>query len=138
MRRKIPIRFRRLRAKFLVERLESRHLVINCTQLAARIERLQPEAMPRDVARLCLLLTNTVDDVAELTDDDHLTLAWQDMGMRLQAATDQHEAMTQELEDLARSDPKKFTPDQIWILLRAIKVQSQILQMYVGQPALDV
>ena len=111
---------------------------MNCTQLAARIERLQPEAMPRDVARLCLLLTNTVEQVKELSDDDHLTLAWQDMGMRLQAATDQHEAMTQELEDLARSDPKKFSPDQIWILLRAIKVQSQILQMYVGQPALDV
>jgi len=111
---------------------------MNCTQLAERIERLQPDAMPRDVARLCLLLTNMVEDVTDLADEDRLTLAWQEMGMRLQAATDQHEAMTQELEDLARSDPKKFTPDQIWILLRAIKVQSQILQMYVGQPALDV
>jgi hypothetical protein len=111
---------------------------MNCTQLAERIERLQPDAMPRDVARLCLLLTNMVEDVTDLTNEDRLTSAWQEMGMRLQAATDQHEAMTQELEDLARSDPKKFTPDQIWILLRAIKVQSQILQMYVGQPALDV
>ena len=35
-------------------------------------------------------------------------------------------------------DPQKFNPDQIWILIRAIKVQSQILQMYVGEPALDV
>jgi hypothetical protein len=111
---------------------------MNCTELATRIERLQPEAMPRDVARLCLLLSNTVDNVERLEDETELTAAWQDMGMRLQAATDQHEAMTQELEDLARSDPKKFTPDQVWILLRAIKVQSQILQMYVGQPALDV
>jgi len=52
--------------------------------------------------------------------------------------TDQHAAMTEELEDLARSDPKKFTPDQIWILIRAIKVQSQVLQLYLGEPALDV
>jgi len=42
------------------------------------------------------------------------------------------------LEELASSDPKKFTQDQVWVLIRAIKVQSQILQMYVGTPALDV
>ena len=52
--------------------------------------------------------------------------------MRLQAATDQHAAMTEELEDLAQTDPRQFSSDQIWILIRAIKVQSQILQMYVG------
>ncbi len=47
-------------------------------------------------------------------------------------------AMTQELDDLANSDPEKFSRDQIWVLIRAIKVQSQVLQMYVGQPLLDV
>jgi len=111
---------------------------MNCHDLAQRIEKLQPEAMPRDVARLCLLLTNFVDDTETLRDDKVLTQAWQDMGIRLQAATDQHAAMTEELELLAKSDPEKFTPDQIWILIRAIKVQSQVLQIYVGQMALDV
>ncbi len=60
------------------------------------------------------------------------------MGLRLQAATDQHAAMTEELESLARSDPRKFSPEQIWVLIRAIKVQSQILELYVGEPSLDV
>ena len=60
------------------------------------------------------------------------------MGLRLQLATDQHVAMTEELETLARSDPKKFSPEQILVLIRAIKVQSQLLQLYVGEPALDV
>jgi hypothetical protein len=46
--------------------------------------------------------------------------------------------MTQELEELASSDPEKFSRDQIWVLVRAIKVQSQILQLYVGQSLLDV
>ena len=46
--------------------------------------------------------------------------------------------MTQELEELASSDPEKFTRDQIWVLIRAIKVQSQVLQMYVGRSFLDV
>jgi hypothetical protein len=112
--------------------------MMNCTELAARIEHLQPEAMPRDIARVCLLLTNFVENVDALDNQDKLTTAWQQMGMRLQAATDQHEAMTQELEELASSDPKAFSPDQIWVLLRAIKVQSQILQMYVGHPVIDV
>ena len=105
---------------------------MNCQELANRIEDLQPGASTRDVARLCLLLTNAIDDLANLDDEDVLTNAWNDMCLRLQAATDQHAAMTEELEDLARSDPRKFSPEQIWILIRAIKVQSQILQLYVG------
>ena len=47
-------------------------------------------------------------------------------------------AMTEELERLSNSDPRGYTPDQVWVLIRAIKVQSQILQLYVGEPALDV
>lgn len=111
---------------------------MTCHDLAARIEQLQPTAAPRDVARLCLLLTNFVEDIRELESEETLAEAWQEMGMRLQAATDQHAAMTEELESLARSDPNAFQMEQIWVLIRAIKVQSQVLQLYVGQPALDV
>jgi hypothetical protein len=111
---------------------------MNCTQLAEKIERLQPQAETRDVARLCLLLTNAVDNVEALQDESRLTTIWRDMGLRVQAATDQHAAMTEELENLARTDPRKFTPEQIWVLIRAIKVQSQILQLYVGESLLDV
>jgi hypothetical protein len=109
-----------------------------CEDLAARIHRMQPASTPRDVARLCLLLTNLTDDLGTLDDDVRLSEAWKQTGLRLQAATDQHAAMTQELEELARSDPEKFSPDQIWVLVRAIKVQSQVLSLYVGQSALDV
>lgn len=111
---------------------------MKCAELAERIESLQPGADSRDVARLCLLLANSADDVNCYQDEDALTEAWKEVGLRLQAATDQHAAMTEELESLARSDPKKFSPDQIWVLIRAIKVQSQILQLYVGEPALEV
>ena len=111
---------------------------MKCQELAARIESLQPDADMADVARLCLLLSNAADDADELIEEVALTQAWNDMGIRLQAATDQHAAMTEELESLAASDPRKFDPEQIWILIRAIKVQSQILHLYVGQPALDI
>lgn len=106
---------------------------MTCHDLAVRIQRLQPDAMPRDVARLCLLLTNGVENVGELGDDGQLSQAWREMGMRLQAATDQHAAMTEDLEQLAATDPGEFTAEQIWVLIRAIKVQSQILQLYVGR-----
>ena len=79
-----------------------------------------------------------IDDIDHLNEEEELTQAWQEMGIRLQAATDQHAAMTEELEALASSDPTKFSKDQIWILIRAIKVQSQVLQLYVGQAVLDV
>ena len=111
---------------------------MNCHELAQRIEELQPEASVQDVARLCLLLSNQTDQLGDLSDNSALQTAWQETGLKLQAATDQHAAMTQELEALANSDPEQFTRDQIWILIRAIKVQSQVLQMYVGQPLLDV
>jgi hypothetical protein len=111
---------------------------MNCQELAGKIQELQPNASVQDVARLCLLLSKGVKSLEELSDISRLKSAWQETGLRLQASTDQHAAMAQELEELTSSDPEKFTRDQIWILIRAIKVQSQVLQMYVGQPLLDV
>lgn len=105
---------------------------MNCTDLAGKIEHLQPNADSRDVARLCLLLSNSVDNLSCFEDDKVLTNHWREICLRIQAATDQHAAMTEELEDLAKSDPKAFTAEQIWVLIRAIKVQGQILQLYVG------
>ena len=110
---------------------------MTCRDLAAEIERLQPDALPGDVARLCLLLTNYVKDIDELEDEERLTEVWQEMGCRLQAASDQHAAMTAELDDLSKEVPETFKLEQIWTLIRAIKVQSQVLQLYVGRPTVD-
>jgi len=99
---------------------------------------MHPESDSREVARSCLLLANSVDSLEELSPNGRLSESWQEVGLRLQVASDQHAAVTQELEDLAASDPEKFSPDQIWVLVRAIKVQSQVLQLYLGELALDV
>ena len=111
---------------------------MTCHELAEKIERLQSTAEPSEVARICLLLANSVDQLSDLDDETRLTAAWKNVGLQLLAATDQHAAMAAELEELAASDPKKFSPDQIWVLIRAIKVQSQVLQLYLGEPALNV
>lgn len=111
---------------------------MRCRDLAERIQNREPSADPTEVARLCLLMSNLVDDVKTLEDEDQLSSAHRDASLRLQMATDQHLAMTEELENLAASDPKQFDREQIWVLLRAIKVQSQILQMYIGGEVIDV
>ena len=110
---------------------------MNCSQLAARIQELDPTASGRDVARLCLLLMND-EEHQDLAAREDLCTAWKETGLKLQLATDQHAAMTQELEELAQSDPHDFNRDQIWVLVRAIKVQSQILKLYLGEAVLDV
>ena len=110
---------------------------MNCHELAARIERFQPGALPRDVARCCLLLANLVEDIGVLDDDRRLCEAWHDVGLRLQAASDQHAAMAEELDSLSRLDPSKFAMEQVRTLIRAIKVQSQVLQLYIGEVATE-
>lgn len=117
---------------------QRKEFTMDCRQLAQKIQEMQPDASVQDVARLCLLLANRTEELKKLEDKDTLKAAWKETGLKLQAATDQHAAMTQELEALANSDPEQFSRDQIWVLIRAIKVQSQVLQMYVGQPMLDV
>jgi len=111
--------------------------MLTCQNLAARIEMLQPCAGPRDVARLCLLLANHLEDSAESFEDDHFSRTWEAMGMRLQAATDQHAAMTEELEGLAGLTPQQFGAEEVCVLIRAIKVQGQVLQLYVGNSAAE-
>lgn len=111
---------------------------MTCHALAKRVQQLEPGAAPRDVARICLLLMNDQTDFDALHDRETLRAACQQASLKLQVATDQHAAMTQELEELAGSDPEKYSPEQVWVLIRAIKVQSQVLQLYMGQPVLDV
>ena len=110
---------------------------MTCTELAQHIEKFQPGATPQEVARLCLLLTTSVENLDTLREQRELRDAWKRTGLKLQVATDQHAAMTEELEELAASDPQSFTQEQIWVLIRAIKVQGQILQLYLGEPVLD-
>lgn len=108
--------------------------MMTCRDLAERIEQLQPEARPRDVARLCLLLTNAVGELDALSDEETLCEEWSRVYLQMQSITDQHEAMTDELEALAQLRPDHLSPGAAQTLFRAIKTQSQVLDLYVGSP----
>lgn len=109
-----------------------------CTEIAQKIEQLNPEADALDVARMCTLICSSVADREVLRDDHRFLEIWDEVNLRLQAATDQHAAVTEELAKLSSSDPQCFSSEQIWILVRSIKVQNQLLRLYVGDPSLEM
>ena len=105
---------------------------MNCSQIVSKIETLKLDAQPIEVSRLCTLICGHVQNLNELENEEFFQTVWEEVNLRLNAASDQHSAMAEELTELTNSDPRKFSPDQIWVLVRAIKVQSQVLRLYVG------
>jgi hypothetical protein len=103
---------------------------MTCHEIAESLLHHQPDMSPCDVARICLMILNHCDDPNDLRDDDNLLRAWKNVVFRLEAAADQHAAVANELEQMCGNGPIQFSPDQLWTLLRAVKVQSQILDLY--------
>ena len=95
--------------------------MISCQTLAENVQKLEPNAELQHVARICLLLSNAAESTDDLTDQQKLKNAWREMNLRLQAATDQHAAVTEELETMAQSDPSKFDKEQVWTLMKVPK-----------------
>ena len=109
---------------------------MTCHDLAKRLSELQPELSQTDIARLVLMIFTQCPDPNELAVETELMSAWKNATFRLEAASDQHAAVAEELDSMCSDGPVQFSPDQLWVLLRAVKVQSQILELYTDQPAL--
>ena len=108
---------------------------MTCHQIAKRLADMRPDLSAIDVARLSLLILSQCEDTEALSSDDELRVAWKNAAFRLEAASDQHAAVAEELDSLCADGPVQFSPDQLWVLLRAVKVQSQVLELYTDQPA---
>jgi hypothetical protein len=50
----------------------------------------------------------------------------------MQSLEDQHAAVSNELDELATGEPCEFAPKHVWTLIRAIKVQSQFVDLLTG------
>ena len=109
---------------------------MTCHDLAKRLSELQPELSQADIARLALMIFTQSPDPSQLAEDTALISAWKNATFRLEAASDQHAAVAEELDSMCSDGPVQFSPDQLWVLLRAVKVQSQILELYTDRPAL--
>ena len=110
---------------------------MTCQDLAKRISGLRPDLSPVDVARLTLMILARNNDDVILSDDDALYAEWRHASFRLEAASDQHAAVAVELERLYEDNRVEFSEEQLWTLLRAVKVQSLLLEIYTEQTQLD-
>lgn len=109
---------------------------MNCYEIAQRLSELNPELSQVDIARLTLMILVQSPDLDALRVDDELIQAWQSATFRLESASDQHAAVANELEAICSGGAVEFNAEQLWVLLKAVKVQSQILELYTDQPAL--
>jgi hypothetical protein len=98
-------------------------------ELLQRIVELDPQLSLEDVFRVGYMLTMHADS-DRLNRADYIKEVWLELSLRLQAAADQQAAVSEELESLASADPQKFKPEQVWLLVKAIKVLSQTLEFY--------
>ena len=67
-----------------------------------------------------------------LTDRSQFLSLLEEIQLRLQFIDDQHAAVACELDQLAATEPCEFEPKHVWTLIRAIKVQSQFVDMLTG------
>ncbi len=100
-------------------------------QLLQRLARLYPDYGPSELLRMGLLVSLHAAEF-DRCDNRGLEESCQQISMRMSAAGDQHAAVSDELDSLAAAAPCDFSPAHIWALVRAIKVQSQVLNLYLG------
>ena len=109
------------------------------TRLLEQVIMRMPSAKPAETLRMAMLLCHSPCDGApaeRLDDPAALDERIRDLELQLAGHEDQHAAIAQELDSLASTEPCHFSVQHLWTLIRAIKVQSQLLNFYLGpQPA---
>ncbi|QDV27022.1 hypothetical protein [Aureliella helgolandensis] len=105
---------------------------MNASHLIEQLAQLYPVYDTSDLLRLALLLSLQHPGLEELEDGAVLQQQCNEIALQLSASSDQHAAVADELDSLAATSPCDFSPDHLWTLIRAIKVQSQILNLYLG------
>ncbi len=105
---------------------------MNAQQLTQRLASLRPDAGPVDQLRLAFLVALQSEDLDRLEDEAVLAADCRKVELLVSATADQHAAVTDELDGLASATPCDFSPDHLWTLVRALKVQNQILHLYLG------
>ncbi|MFK7737646.1 MAG: hypothetical protein AB8B50_16550 [Pirellulaceae bacterium] len=104
---------------------------MSAQQLIEAICELRPDYTPAQHLRLALLLCLQHEDTSKLAQDaERLEGQILEVTIQLSASTDQHAAIASDLDSLAATSTCEFNAKHVWTLVRALKVQSQILQLY--------
>ena len=105
---------------------------MNAQQLVNRLTRLRKDDDLAELLRAALLIALHAPDLNNLDDDEKIERQLQEIEWQMRASLDQHAAVADELDSLATTAPCDFTSEHLWTLVRAIKVQNQILNLYLG------
>ncbi len=101
-------------------------------QLIERLYQQLPESSDRHVACLAMLLCDRDPHLKCLASEGEFLALLDEVQLRMQSLDDQHAAVAHELDQLALTQPCEFEPKHVWTLIRAIKVQSQCVDMLTG------
>lgn len=108
---------------------------MNAQRLINSLARLRNDDEPAELLRAALLLALHTPDPAILENDSLIEQHLHEIELQMRASLDQHAAVADELDSLASTAPCDFSSDHLWTLIRAIKVQNQLLNLYLGPHA---
>jgi hypothetical protein len=80
---------------------------------------------------LLMIAQSCGESLDGLTDRASIEEILHPIQLQFQSAIDQESAVAEELDQLASTRPAEFNPSHVWTLIRAIKVQKQILDLFV-------
>ncbi len=102
------------------------------TRLLNEVLAEMPGAPAAEVFRTAMLLCHAAPSLEALDDDSLRLKLMSDIQLQIAMHEDQHAAIASELDSLASTEPCEFSVNHLWTLIRAIKVQSQLLNFYLG------
>ena len=102
------------------------------SQLIERLHEQLPRACDRQIACFAMLLCDRDPKLKCLANNADFKSLLNAIQLRLHSIDDQHAAVANELEQLALTQPCEFEPKHVWTLIRAVKVQSQFVDMLTG------
>ena len=108
---------------------------MSLSKLIEQVHRQLPKANNRRVACLAMLICDRDPELNCLANIAEFHGLLDEIQLRMQSIDDQHAAVANELEQLASTQPCEFEPKHVWTLIRAIKVQSQFVDMLTGARA---
>ena len=99
---------------------------MNLLELITSTQSLRPAASDELVIRWVLMMLVSRSQITEVCLEEALIFAEQSNRLM----SDQLSAVAEELDSLASTQPSEFSPSHIWTLLKAIRVQKQVLDLY--------
>ena len=101
-------------------------------RLVDQLHQKLPNATDRRVACLAMLICDRDPELLCLSDKQSFVCLLKESQLKMQSLDDQHAAVSNELGELASTEPCEFQPKHVWTLIRAIKVQSQFVDLLTG------